>query len=321
MPQPAAASAIATRTARDTQLGLLGAAIAVTTWGASGVIVKAIDMGGIAIAAWRFAAYFVIIGIWRYATGSRLTRAAIRASLLGGFALSVDVIFFFSAVKLTTIVNATIIGALQPIVVTAYAVGFLGEKVKARQLVLALVAIAGVVVIVLSGASTDADGTESSTLGNLCALGALLAWSCYFVIAKRVDGKVSPGDYTLAVAAMVALVCFPVAVVFGQSIAWPSANNWLWLLIMALGAGILGHNMMNWSLPRIPLWIGSTMTLLTPIVSALAAWWFLGESFTLTQLAAMLVVLGALAVIVLDQTRAGAENDESAAPGGGASSQ
>jgi drug/metabolite transporter (DMT)-like permease len=85
--------------------------------------------------------------------------------------------------------------------------------------------------------------------------------------------------------------------------SWPSATNWGWLVVMAASSGLIGHAMMNWSLVRIPLWIGSTFTLLIPVFSALLAWVVLGETVTLVQGVAMAVVIGALAVVVRNQSQ------------------
>ena len=49
------------------------------------------------------------------------------------------------------------------------------------------------------------------------------------------------------------------------------------------------------------LWLGSTLTLLIPVVSSIAAWIWLDEPLTWIQIAAMAVVLGALATIVMSQ--------------------
>ncbi len=61
---------------------------------------------------------------------------------------------------------------------------------------------------------------------------------------------------------------------------------------------------MNWSLVRIPLWVGSTFTLLIPVFSAIIAWIFLDEAIALRQALAMGVVIGSLAVIVRGQSTA-----------------
>ena len=46
--------------------------------------------------------------------------------------------------------------------------------------------------------------------------------------------------------------------------SWPSLSNWGLIILMAISSGLIGHAMMNWSLVRIPLWVGSTFTLRLP---------------------------------------------------------
>ena len=59
---------------------------------------------------------------------------------------------------------------------------------------------------------------------------------------------------------------------------------------------------MNWSLVRIPLWVGSTFTLFIPVFSATLAWIVLDETVTAAQGVAMAVVIAALAVVVRNQS-------------------
>lgn len=275
--------------------GFIAAAIAVTAWGGSGVVAKWISMGALAIVTYRFAFYAIIIGGLRMMRGQRVPLSAFRQSLLGGLLLGADVAFFFTAIKLTSVVNATIIGSMQPLLLTAYGVRFLGERVQRRDLILGLIALAGVFVIVLSGSNSG----DQNIWGDLAAIGALLSWSAYFIIAKRVSGVgVSPTDFTISAAIIVAAMNAPLALVFGQSLAWPSLENLLWILGMALGAGLLGHNLMNWAIGRIPLWLGSTFTLFVPVVSSALAWAFLDESLNAAQILGMAVTVIALGVLV-----------------------
>jgi threonine/homoserine efflux transporter RhtA len=59
--------------------------------------------------------------------------------------------------------------------------------------------------------------------------------------------------------------------------------------------------LMNWGIPRLPLWLSSTLTLMIPVLASLAAWVFLDEALTVIQLVAMGVVVAALGVIVSAQ--------------------
>ena len=161
----------------------------------------------------------------------------------------------------------------------------------------ALIAIAAVVVIVIESSGTP----EWSPLGDLLAVGAVFAWSGYFIFSKRSKGVISPQEYTAGTGLWTAIICLVAGLAFGEDMSPPDSGDWLPLLALTFGAGILGHSIMNWSLVRVPLWLGSVLTLLIPVVGAIVAWIFLGEALTAIQIAAIFVVVGALASIVMSQ--------------------
>ncbi len=283
-------------------LGLLAAGVAVSAWGLSGVVAKNIEMGGLAVGGYRFAVYGLLVGALMWTRGTRIDFRVMRESMWGGIALGVDVALFFSAVKITTVANATVIGALQPVVVSIAAARFFGEQIHRRDMLLAGVALIGVTLVVF-GASESPDW---SLTGDLLAVGALLAWSAYFIFSKQIKSRITSNEYTVGAALWTAVINLPLALLFGQSLAWPSTESWIGLLVLAFGAGVLGHSLMNWSIQQIPLWISSTFTLLIPVVSASAAWVFLDEPLTGLQIFAMGIVLTALAGIVARQSGIGA---------------
>lgn len=285
--------------ARDLELGLVGTGIAVMAWGTAGVIIKAIDMSGLAIGFWRFTLYALVLAAWMLGRGKRLGRRALLASLPGGISLGFDVVFFFTAVKLTNVVNATTIGSLQPLIVAVFAARLFGETIRPKDLAAALVAIAAVIVIVVESSGTP----EWSGSGDLAAVGALFCWSGYFIFSKRSKGVITSQEYTVGTGIWTAVICLTVGLIFRQDMSFPSSVDWVPLLVLTFGAGILGHSVMNWSLVRVPLWLGSTLTLLIPVVGSVTAWIFLDEPLTAVQLGAMTVVIAALASIVMTQRK------------------
>ena len=286
-------------TTDERTFGILGAAVAVTVWGATGVIAKDIDMGGLALGGYRFLLYGIVVSALMFARRTPITIRALRHSFWGGICLGADVALFFTAVKLTTIANATIVGALQTVVVSLVAAKFFGERITLRDASYAFLALIGVVIVAVGSA-----GSESWSLGgDLAAVGALFAWSAYFIAARHAQANVSTNEYTVCVALYVGLINVPLAAAFGQDLSWPSARSWFWLSVMAFGAGILGHTLMNWSLRRVPLWLVSTFTLFIPVVSSFLAWVVLDEALKPSQMGAMVLVVIALAAIVRNQTR------------------
>jgi drug/metabolite transporter (DMT)-like permease len=285
--------------ARELSRGLIGAAIAVCAWSTGTILAKYIDMGSLAIGFYRFAFFSLMIIAWMRVRGTPFRLRIIRDSMWGGIALGADIALFFSAVKLTSIVNATIIGSMQPVVVGVIAARFFGEKIGLRNVAWSLVALTGTVVVVAAGAD---DGT-TDLRGDLLALAAMLSWSAYFIASKNSKKKMTSTEFTAGTALWTMAICAPLGFAFGQDMSWPSLTNWGWLILMAATSGLIGHAVMNWSLVRIPLWVGSTFTLLIPVFSALLAWLVLGEAVTVVQGVAMAVVIGALAVVVRNQSQ------------------
>ncbi len=293
-------SSAASAEAKELSRGLIGAGIAVCAWSTGTILAKYIDMGSLAIGFYRFAFFAVMIIAWMHSQGTPLRLRVMRDSLWGGLALGADIALFFSAVKLTSVVNATIIGAMQPIVVGVIAARFFGEKIGLRNALWSLVALLGTIVVVAS----SADDATNDVRGDLLALAAMLSWSAYFITSKNSKKTMTSTEFTAGTALWTLAICAPLGFIFGQDMSWPTATNWGWLVVMAISSGLIGHAMMNWSLVRIPLWVGSTFTLLIPVFSALLAWLVLDETVSPTQAVAMVVVIAALAVVVRNQSAA-----------------
>jgi drug/metabolite transporter (DMT)-like permease len=284
--------------AKDLSRGLIGAGIAVCAWSTGTILAKYIDMGSLAIGFYRFAFFAVMLVVWMQVRGTPFRLRVIRDSMWGGIALGADIALFFSAVKLTSVVNATIIGSMQPIVVGVIAARFFGETIRLRDALWSIVAIAGAVLVVAASAG---DAT-TDIRGDLLAAAAMLSWSAYFITSKNSKKTMTPTEFTAGTSLWTMAICAPLGFLFAQDMSWPSATNWGWLIAMAIASGLVGHAMMNWSLVRIPLWVGSTFTLLIPVFSALLAWLVLDEAVSALQALGMVVVIGALAVVVRSQS-------------------
>ena len=294
-----APAATAAKSRNDRSLGIAGATLAVTAWGTSGIIVRFIDMGAFALIAYRFLLYAIVVTVVLAVRRTPVTRAGMRHSLWGGLSMGATVGLFITAVKYTTIANVTIMNALHVVVVSAVSALFFGERIRRRDIGYAAVAMGGVAVVAIGSS-----GSENWSLGgDLAAAGALLGWSFYFFATRRAQMKVSTHEYTACVAIYVGVISLPLAALFGQDLSWPRGEDWMWLVVLAFGLGILGHNAMNWSLQHVPLWLASTLSLFTPVVASALAWLVLDEALSTRQMLAMALVVAALAMIVRNQSR------------------
>ncbi len=268
-------------------------------WAASGVIAKGItELGTFAVVFWRMWIYAVIVILFLKVRGTPLRKESLRISWKGGVSLGADIMLFFSALRLTTVANATVIGSCQPLIMLFIAGRIFGERPRRYDWVLALVAIAGVATVMFG--STGVQGWSLS--GDLLSVATVVAWTLYFVFSKLSSRKIESSQYTGATALICALFATPFALASGQLFDMPSANAWIWLFILSIGPGFASHMLMNWALAHIPVWFGSTLTLAIPVTATVMAWVFLGEDVVALQFVGMGVVLLALAVIVIGQS-------------------
>ena len=263
-------------------------------WGMSGVLAKKTAMPGMSVAAYRLCLGAVVIVPILYASGRRLTWRMLRISLWGGVFLGLDVALFFTAVKETTVANATVIGALQPVVVMLLA-PITGEHVTRRAHAWAGVGVVGTVLVIFGAAGLP----QWSGRGDALAFVTLAAWTSYFFASKRAHGRLTTIEYTTSTAIISAVIATPIAIITGADLSWPTGESWIYLAIMAVVAGIGGHFLMSYALPHLPLWLSSTMTLSIPVISTAAATLWLGESLALLQVGGMTIVLVALGFAVL----------------------
>ncbi len=281
-------------TAAPTRTAALGAlSLAMLAWGITGVVAKSVDMGGMALAAYRTSVgALALVGIL-YATGRRLTWSSFRIGFPGGLFLGCDLVLFFTAVKLTTVANATVIGALQPALVIVLG-PILRERVARGAMGWAAVGIVGTATVVF-GASGLPDWSPA---GDLLAVLTLFAWTGYFIVSRRVRGRLGAVEYSTVTAIVASGLAWPAALIAGQDVSWPAWDSWGWIVMLAVVAGIGGHFLMSWSIPHVPLWASSTMSLSIPVISTVTAAVVLDESVTAVQTLGMLIVLVALACAV-----------------------
>src|SRR5687768_13131774 len=108
--------------------GTVAVLVAVTVWGGVAVVARLVeDVDGVVLGFHRLWVGALVTLVVLYATGRRLTWMVLRRSLPGGLAFALDIALFFSALKHTTVANATVVGALQPALVLLVAGRLFGE--------------------------------------------------------------------------------------------------------------------------------------------------------------------------------------------------
>lgn len=272
-------------------LGIAGAALAVLSWACPALIGKGVALSALNVVLFRgwIGVAFALLVL--YLQGGRLTKRGLQLSLVGGLALGLDLMLFFAAIKATTVANATMIGAMTPLLLMFLAPKLFGERLRWPDVLAGLIAVLGCGLVVLASSRVEGWSLRGDIYAALC----LVSWTVYLVASKRVRGKIGSLEFAAAVTLIASTLITPVAFV-DPTLRWPDAAQFGLLTIMAI-SGWLGHVLMNWALRFIPIWVGGTAAVAVPVVATALAAAFLGEAFVWTQGLGMAVVVAALTVV------------------------
>jgi drug/metabolite transporter (DMT)-like permease len=294
--------------------GVVALVLTVLMWGFSGVGIKLVSTTGLVTACYRL--WFAIVPLWLTMLAPSLRRRLdadwLRASLVGGSLFSLHQILFFSSLKLTSVANVTIIGALQPVLVLLAAGPLFGERTTPGAVLWSLVAFAGTVLVVF-GASHTKDWSLS---GDLLAVVNLFAFTAYFLASKRFRQRVGAWEYVVGMTTVAGVVVLGVTIATRQPHGLPRAWEWLVLLGIAVFPGTLGHVLSNWAHAHVSAFVSSMILLAVPVVAAVGAFVVLGEEVGRIQIAGGGIVLVAIAIIVRGARRSAAEALVESAAGG-----
>lgn len=173
----------------------------------------------------------------------------------------------------------------QPILVALIAPTLLGEKVTATRWIGLTLGVAGATIVVFANSLTEV----TSLLGLSFALLALLSITCSTFIEKRFGSHLHPLSANF-------IQCF-VALVITVPLAYalePIDINWSWPLFGALMYLIFGATLLSITLLLAMIRRGeasrvSALFFLVPPTTALAAYFFLGETLSLLALPGILL--------------------------------
>jgi len=273
-------------------MGLGASVLAAVGWGFGAIFAKLTSAPGLVLTFYRLWLGAALLCVVVYASGRRMSFATLRGTWLGGVLLGADMAMFFSAVKLTSVVDATVISAVQPALVLIAARPLLGERMSRRDVSWMAVAIAGVAATVVGPGITS----HHQLVGDLLAVGALLAWSAYWLVAKQARTSLNALEYTAGVTVVAALMVTMIVLASRQSLTRVEAGDWLWISLLAVVPGS-AHLIMNWAHRYVDASVSSVIGSSNPIVAAVAAMVILGQSLTVVQVVGGLVGIAAIVVV------------------------
>jgi len=147
-------------------------------------------------------------------------------------------------------------------------------------------------------------------LGEIAALATAVCWaatSLFFTIAGKQVGSQLVNRARLPLAAF----CLAITHLLWQGEALPlhaEPSRWGWLGVSAISGLVLGDAMLFQAFVLIGTRLSMLLMTLTPVIGALLAWVFLGETLSLLEIAAIIVTMSSIAWVVSEQRNSNSVN-------------
>ena len=277
-------------------IGLGGSVFAAVLWGFGGIFAALTYAPGMLLAFYRLWVGTLVLVVILYASHRRLSWAVFRATWVGGLLLAGDMAMFYCAVKTTSIVDVTVIGAFQPALVMIASRRLFSERVARWDILWIVVAMVGVSIAVVGPGARG----EHKLTGDLLAVGSLVSFSAYWMVSKYSRERTGALEYTAGVTFFAALAMTFALMVSSQPLSQIRAGDWWWIGVLVAVPGS-GHLVMNWAHRFIDASISSAISCLSPLIASMVAIPILGQRLTLVQITGVVVGLLAIAGIAVRQ--------------------
>lgn len=183
-------------------------------------------------------------------------------TFLSGIFLGIHFAFFFSAVKLTTLANATLFGTLAPIFTVILNYLFFKIKINSKVIIGLLITFLGGLIMQGFDIRLTSDGFKGDIYAVICSFWMALV----LIITKNVRINYGTIIYSrfLYISAAIALLVF----IFIMDIPFkqPSGNEIIFLLLLGFIPNILGHSIFYYSIRFFPAHTVASVPLGEPII-------------------------------------------------------
>jgi drug/metabolite transporter (DMT)-like permease len=251
---------------------------------------------------WAIAlAVLVPLGRAALREGSGLLSNWRRYSMLGLLGVGLYNSLQYLALQTSTPINVTLVASGMPVWMLLVGRLFFGVPVRAKQVVGAVLSIAGVLVVLCRG---DAQQLAALRLvsGDLYMILATIAWSFYsWLLLQQRDVPALRADWAAFLLAQVAYGVLWSGALAGAEwamtdahVAW-SGKVALALLYVAIGPAILAMRFWGAGMQQAGPTVGSFFINLTPLFTALLSSAFLGEAPHLYHVLAFALIVGGIA--------------------------
>jgi drug/metabolite transporter (DMT)-like permease len=224
---------------------------------------------------------------------------------LSFISVSLNQFVFLYGMKYTTATEGALLYALTPIFVMLLSRTYLNERITLPKIAGTTMAIAGVVIIIMSKGSFEENGFHielSHVKGDALILVAVMAWATFTTFGRKLVVRHGAINSTVFTALIGTVMFAPMGIwsSIGYKYSALSSGQWIEVLYLSLGTSIAGYVLWYYALGKIEASKVAVFTNGQPVVTAILAYVFLKQGITLTFALGALVTIGGVIITQID---------------------
>lgn len=267
--------------------------LAVSLLATGGIFVKFSSLGPINTGFYRVLFSLPILFLLAYKNLNQLKKKDVLILLLSGVFLAGDVSLWNLSFSYTSVANANLFANLTPFTVVPVSYFLFKEKIPKFYLVGALIAIAGVVILVLG----KANPTNSNYIGDLLSFGASFFYAGFLLITYSLSTRISSSVmmFVSGFGSLAALFASSSAI---EGFQIPHGWHEVWpLLGLTICLQVVGHNLLAHCQGNVNVNLSSVICLMQPVIATVYAFVCFGETISVVEMAGIAVVIAGVFMV------------------------
>jgi len=247
------------------------------------------------IAFWRMAAASAML--WSYSSirpQESLSTKNIRLVLAAGFLLAMHFVFWFGALKLTSIANTTILGIVAPAFTLLFERLWYNRKLGWITITALLIILVGGIIV----QGDDLGSMDGTGLGNIMAILSAVFLGSVFLIGAKVRKTTSVITYTRTVYTVSAIVLLVTSLILDNPLMGYTINNYFWLFMLGLIPTLIGHTAFSYSVKFVSPTVIAAFPLGEPIIASYLAWLLFAEQVPFYVVGGGLIIFIGLIILI-----------------------
>ena len=250
------------------------------------------------IAFWRMAAASAML--WSYSSirpQESLSTKNIRLVLAAGFLLAMHFVFWFGALKLTSIANTTVLGIVAPAFTLLFERLWYNRKLGWITITALLIILVGGIIV----QGDDLGSMDGTGLGNIMAILSAVFLGSVFLIGAKVRKTTSVITYTRTVYTVSAIVLLVTSLILDNPLMGYTINNYFWLFMLGLIPTLIGHTAFSYSVKFVSPTVIAAFPLGEPIIASYLAWLLFAEQVPFYVVGGGLIIFIGLIILIMNK--------------------